>query len=76
MRGRNKQSISEVAKSEFNAKFLFLLDKVNKTKAPLPVTRRGKAIADVIPPVGPQRKGTGLVRCPATSKSPATSFLW
>jgi len=44
-----KKSIQEVAISEFKAKCLSLLDEVSKTKTPLRVTRRGKAIADVIP---------------------------
>jgi len=45
-----KRSINEVAISEFKAKCLSLLDKVSRTKIPLRVTRRGKPIADVIPP--------------------------
>ena len=45
-----KKVIREVAISEFKAKCLGLLDQVNKTKKPLRVTRRGKPIADVIPP--------------------------
>ena len=44
-----KKAIQEVPISEFKAKCLRLLDQVNKTKTPLRVTRRGKAIADVIP---------------------------
>lgn len=46
---RRKKSIQEVAISEFKAKCLSLLDEVSKTRTPLRVTRRGKAIADVIP---------------------------
>ncbi len=49
MPGKRKNSIQEVAISEFKAKCLSLLDQVSKTKTPLRVTRRGKAIADVIP---------------------------
>jgi prevent-host-death family protein len=49
MRGTSKKSIQEIAISEFKAKCLSLLEEVNKTKTPLRVTRRGKAIADVIP---------------------------
>jgi prevent-host-death family protein len=45
-----KKSINEVAISEFKAKCLSLLDQVSRTKIPLRVTRRGKPIADVIPP--------------------------
>jgi len=39
----------EIAISEFKAKCLSLLQEVSKTKTPLRVTRRGKAIADVVP---------------------------
>lgn len=49
MPGRSKKSIHEIAISEFKAKCLSLLEEVNKTKTALRVTRRGKAIADVIP---------------------------
>jgi prevent-host-death family protein len=44
-----KKSMQEVAISEFQAKCLSLLEEVSKTKTALRVTRRGKAIADVIP---------------------------
>ena len=47
---RAKKSVHEIAISEFKAKCLSLLDQVNKTKTPLRVTRRGKAVADVVPP--------------------------
>ena len=45
-----KKPANQVAISEFKAKCLSLLDEVNKTKIPLRVTKRGKAIADVVPP--------------------------
>jgi len=44
-----KKSIQKVAISEFKARCLSLLEEVSKTKTPLRVTRRGKAVADVIP---------------------------
>jgi prevent-host-death family protein len=44
-----KKAIEEVAVSEFKAKCLSLLDRVNKTKTPLRVTRRGVPIAEVVP---------------------------
>lgn len=47
---KGKKATHEVAISEFKAKCLSFLDEVNRTKTPLRVTRRGKAIADVIPP--------------------------
>lgn len=49
MSGNNKKGAHQIAISEFKAKCLSLLDQVSKTKAPLRITRRGKAIADVIP---------------------------
>ena len=42
--------MKEVAISEFKAKCLALLDQVQKTKKPIRVTRRGKPIAEVVPP--------------------------
>jgi prevent-host-death family protein len=47
---QGKKTIHEVTISEFKAKCLSLLGEVGKTKMPLRVTRRGKPIADVIPP--------------------------
>jgi len=45
----NKKPIQEIAISEFKAKCLSLLEEISKTKTALRVTRRGKALADVIP---------------------------
>jgi prevent-host-death family protein len=42
--------MKEIAISEFKAKCLALLDQVEKTKKPIRVTRRGKAVAEVFPP--------------------------
>ncbi len=44
--GKNKKSI---AISEFKAKCISLLEEVDKTKATLRVTKRGKVIAEVVP---------------------------
>jgi prevent-host-death family protein len=49
MRRANKTPIREVAISKFKAQCLSLLAEVSKTQTPLRVTRRGKAIADVVP---------------------------
>jgi prevent-host-death family protein len=49
---KNGLGIQEVAISEFKAKCLGLLEEVSKTKTPLRVTRRGKALADVFPASG------------------------
>ena len=43
----------EVSASEFKAKCLSLLDRVNKTKTPLRILKRGKPVADVVPPSPP-----------------------
>jgi len=43
------KAMREVAISEFKAKCIRMLDQVNKTRTPLRVTRRGKAIAEVVP---------------------------
>ena len=44
-----KKPMREIAISKFKARCLSLLQEVSKTKTPLRVTRRGKAIADVVP---------------------------
>ncbi len=49
MRNKNEKLIREIAISKFKARCLSLLEEVSKTRTPLRVTRRGKAIADVIP---------------------------
>ena len=49
MRNKSEKPIREIAISKFKAKCLSLLEEVSKTKTPLRVTRRGKAIADVVP---------------------------
>jgi prevent-host-death family protein len=46
---KGSKPIQEIAISKFKAKCLSLLEEVDKTKTPLRVTKRGKAIADVIP---------------------------
>jgi prevent-host-death family protein len=50
----SRKRTREIAISEFKARCLSLLDEVNKTKRPLRVTRRGKPIADVVPPADQQ----------------------
>ncbi len=47
--GKGPKPIQEIAFSEFKAKCLSLLEEVDKTKIPLRVTKRGKAIVDVVP---------------------------
>jgi len=47
--GKGPKPIQEIAISEFKTKCLSLLEEVDKTKISLRVTKRGKAIADVVP---------------------------
>ena len=42
--------MQEIAISEFKAKCLAILDRVQKMKEPILVTRHGKPVAEVIPP--------------------------
>jgi prevent-host-death family protein len=74
-KSKNK-SMNEVAISEFKAKCLSLLDEVNRTKHPLRITKRGKAIADVFPPRVLQEKSwlgsmTGRMKITGDILSPA-----
>lgn len=41
--------MEEVAISEFKAKCLAIVDRVQKTKRPVRITRRGKPVAELIP---------------------------
>ena len=57
----------EIAISEFKAKCVALLDKVNKTKQPIRITRHGKPVAEVVPPT-PSRKRRKLGSMSGTLK--------
>ncbi|MFZ3212005.1 MAG: type II toxin-antitoxin system Phd/YefM family antitoxin [Terriglobales bacterium] len=52
--------MQEVAISEFKAKCLALLEQVSKTKKPIRITRRGKPVAEVIPPSPTEQQGDWL----------------
>jgi prevent-host-death family protein len=41
--------VQEIAISEFKAKCLAILERVEKTKEPVRITRHGKPVADVVP---------------------------
>jgi prevent-host-death family protein len=43
--------MDQVSISEFKAKCLALLERVEKTKQPIRITRHGKPVADVVPAV-------------------------
>ena len=66
MPGKRKKAMQEVAISEFKAKCLSLLEEVSKTRTPLRVTRRGKAIADVLP-VSPEAEEGSWIGCMSSS---------
>lgn len=52
--------MQEIAISEFKAKCLSLLDEVNKTKKPIRILRRGKPVAEIVPPTpAPKRRKLG-----------------
>ena len=55
-----KSELNSVAISEFKATCLKMLDQVNRTGAPILVTKRGKPIAMVVPPPPPVRTTTWL----------------
>lgn len=52
--------MQEVAISEFKAKCLALLEQVRKTKKPICITRRGKPVAEVVPPSVSKQTGDWL----------------
>ncbi|MDX2178730.1 MAG: type II toxin-antitoxin system prevent-host-death family antitoxin [Bryobacteraceae bacterium] len=53
----------EIAISKFKATCLAELERVNRTKSPLRITKRGKPIAEIAPPAAVQPlKGWGSMR--------------
>lgn len=52
--------MQEISISEFKAKCLALLEQVSKTKKPIRVLRRGKPIAEVVPPTAPHDRTNWL----------------
>lgn len=60
--------MDEISISEFKAKCLAILERVNKTKKPIRVTRFGKPIADVSPPSPARDKGNWLGRMKGTAE--------
>lgn len=52
----------EIPISEFKANCLSLLDEVNKTRKPIRILRRGKPVAEVVPPTpAPKRRKLGTM---------------
>lgn len=52
--------MEEIAISEFKAKCLAIMERVNKTKKPVRVTRFGKPVAEILPPSPQRRRGDWL----------------
>jgi prevent-host-death family protein len=52
--------MNEISASEFKAKCLAILDEVNKTRKPVRITKRGKVIAELVPPSPPTHRGNWL----------------
>ncbi len=57
-----------VSISKFKATCLSLLEKVNKTGQPILVTKKGKPIAQVVPPPKPKKPATWLGSFKSTGK--------
>ncbi len=55
-----RETMEEIAVSEFKAKCLEILKQVQKTKKPLRITRFGKPIAEVVPPSPPPARKNWL----------------
>jgi len=52
----------EISISEFKTRCLALLQEVKKTKKPILITRRGKPIAEIVPPShAPKRRKLGAL---------------
>lgn len=52
--------MKEIAASEFKAKCLAILDEVYKTKKPVRITKRGKVVAELVPPSPKKVRGSWL----------------
>jgi prevent-host-death family protein len=47
----------EIPAGEFKAKCLKLMDEVARTRRPVVITKRGKAVAQLVPPPLPEQRG-------------------
>jgi prevent-host-death family protein len=69
--------MKEIAISEFKAKCLAILEQVRKTQQPIRVTRRGKPVAEIVPPTPPVNRANwidsmkGEIKCLGDIVSPA-----
>jgi prevent-host-death family protein len=48
--------------SEFKAKCLAVLDEVERTRQPVVITKRGKPVAQIVPPKSPKLELFGLLK--------------
>ena len=60
--------MEEIAISEFKAKCLAILERVQKTKKPVRITRHGKPVAEVVPPLVPVDRDAWLASMRGTVK--------
>jgi prevent-host-death family protein len=71
--------MQEIAISEFKAKFLAVLERVRSTKTPIRVTRFGKPVAEVVPPISVEERSSWIgsmknsMRIKGDIVSPATN---
>ncbi len=73
-----------VSVSDFKARCLAILSRVDATKQPVMITKRGRPIAQIIPPkagappkrVLGQMKGTGKIVGDIVSPDPELAKLW
>lgn len=52
--------MEQMAISKFKARCLAVLERVNKTRKPILVTRFGEPVAEIVPPQAPARPATWL----------------
>jgi prevent-host-death family protein len=69
--------------SEFKAKCLAILAKVERTNSPVVITKRGRPVARILPPDTPEKKswlgcmsGTAHIVGDIVSPDPADENLW
>ncbi len=62
------REMETVSISEFKARCLALVARVKRTGRPLRVTRRGEAMADVVPPVPPAAPASWLGSAASTGR--------
>ena len=54
--------MDEISASEFKAKCLAILEEVSKTRTPVRITKRGKVVAELVPPSPTKHRSSLLGR--------------